>query len=157
MPVEFATYMKYCRRLKYSEEPDYDKLRMLFRQCYQTNHFSNDSVFDWTPTPQNIILPQNTQVQCSPIQFTLTPRYTPPLIPTPQFSLPLPEKILSHSAPEMENMIQHAAGGPQKRKAQYLEDSTRTKRAKFSHVTQKHTNSNDEEVSVVVISSSDDN
>eukprot|EP00871_Galdieria_phlegrea_P004494 jgi/Galph1/5045/GphlegSOOS_G49.1 len=47
-PTEFATYLNYCRSLKFDEKPDYTYLRQVFRNLFQKEGFSQDHVFDWT-------------------------------------------------------------------------------------------------------------
>lgn len=47
-PSEFATYLSYCRSLKFEEKPDYGFLRRLFRELYIREGYKEDFVFDWT-------------------------------------------------------------------------------------------------------------
>ncbi|KAK2714808.1 casein kinase I-like isoform X2 [Artemia franciscana] len=46
-PVEFATYLNYCRTLRFEEKPDYTYLRQLFRNLFLRQRFTYDYVFDW--------------------------------------------------------------------------------------------------------------
>ncbi|CAH1958667.1 unnamed protein product [Acanthoscelides obtectus] len=46
-PVEFPTYLNYCRQLKFEERPDYSYLRQLFRTLFHRQGFTYDYVFDW--------------------------------------------------------------------------------------------------------------
>ncbi|XP_058810616.1 casein kinase I-like [Phymastichus coffea] len=46
-PVEFATYLKYCKELKFEGKPDYSYLRHLFRTLFHSQGFTYDYVFDW--------------------------------------------------------------------------------------------------------------
>jgi len=39
--------LEYVRSLKFEEDPNYEYLRNLFRQCLQYNNFENDNLFDW--------------------------------------------------------------------------------------------------------------
>ena len=48
-PSEFATYLKYCRSLRFDERPDYSYLRQLFRDLFGRSGYEDDNVFDWTP------------------------------------------------------------------------------------------------------------
>ena len=48
MPIEFATYINYCRGLKFAEEPDYAYLRRLFHNLFVNKGYTNDCRFDWT-------------------------------------------------------------------------------------------------------------
>jgi serine/threonine protein kinase len=47
LPVEFATYLNYCRTLDLHEKPDYNSLRQLFRKLYICKGYSTDYQFDW--------------------------------------------------------------------------------------------------------------
>ena len=46
-PCEFATYLNYCRSLRFEEKPDYSYLRQLFRNLFHIQGFTYDYVFDW--------------------------------------------------------------------------------------------------------------
>lgn len=48
LPVEFATYLSYCRSLEYVAKPNYSYLRRLFRSLFIREGFSYDDVYDWT-------------------------------------------------------------------------------------------------------------
>ena len=45
--AEFATYLNYCRSLRFEEKPDYAYLRQLVRNLFHRQGFSYDYVFDW--------------------------------------------------------------------------------------------------------------
>ena len=45
---EFATYLRYVRRLDFFETPDYDYLRSLFKELFERKGFVDDGEFDWT-------------------------------------------------------------------------------------------------------------
>lgn len=47
-PDEFATYLRYVRRLDFFETPDYDFLRRLFQDLFDRKGFVDDGEFDWT-------------------------------------------------------------------------------------------------------------
>jgi len=47
-PKEFADYMNYCRNLGFTEDPDYNYLRRMFKELYNRCGFENDFIFDWT-------------------------------------------------------------------------------------------------------------
>ncbi|RWS01323.1 casein kinase I isoform delta-A-like protein [Dinothrombium tinctorium] len=46
-PPEFATYLNYCRTLRFEEKPDYSYLRQLLRNLFHRQGFTYDYVFDW--------------------------------------------------------------------------------------------------------------
>jgi casein kinase 1 alpha len=46
-PAEFATYLNYCRGLKFNEVPDYNYIRKLFRLLFRTLNYQS-LFFDWT-------------------------------------------------------------------------------------------------------------
>lgn len=45
--AEFATYLYYCRSLRFEERPDYNYLRQMFRSLFHRQGFTYDYVFDW--------------------------------------------------------------------------------------------------------------
>nr|CAI5853026.1 unnamed protein product [Callosobruchus analis] len=47
-PEEMATYLRYVRRLEFTETPDYDYLRKMFKDLFVKKGFADDGVFDWT-------------------------------------------------------------------------------------------------------------
>lgn len=46
-PEEFATYLKYCRALKFMDKPDYSYLRTLFKNLYKQLGFASDYQYCW--------------------------------------------------------------------------------------------------------------
>ena len=46
-PEEWATYLRYVRRLDFFETPDYDYLYGLFRNLYEKKGYHDDGEFDW--------------------------------------------------------------------------------------------------------------
>lgn len=47
-PSEFATYLNFCRSLRFDDKPDYTYLRQLFRNLFHREGYTYDYVFDWT-------------------------------------------------------------------------------------------------------------
>lgn len=47
LSAEFATYLNFCRSLRFDDKPDYSYLRQLFRNLFHRQGFSYDYVFDW--------------------------------------------------------------------------------------------------------------
>ena len=45
--AEFATYLNFCRSLRFDDKPDYHYLRQLFRNLFHRQNFTYDYVFDW--------------------------------------------------------------------------------------------------------------
>ncbi|XP_023216140.1 casein kinase I-like [Centruroides sculpturatus] len=46
-PAEFATYLNYCRGLRFDETPNYTYLRQLFINLFRSLNLQYDYVFDW--------------------------------------------------------------------------------------------------------------
>lgn len=46
-PPEFATYLNYCRGLRFDEKPDYSYLRSLFRDLFSRRRYAMDYRYDW--------------------------------------------------------------------------------------------------------------
>ncbi|XP_023216138.1 casein kinase I-like [Centruroides sculpturatus] len=51
-PAEFATYLNYCRGLRFDETPNYTYLRQLFSNLLRTLNYEYDCVFDWKKPKQ---------------------------------------------------------------------------------------------------------
>lgn len=47
-PWEFGVYLRYCRNLRFSQTPDYNYLKSLFRGCLKRNEYPEDYKFDWS-------------------------------------------------------------------------------------------------------------
>lgn len=54
MPEEFATYLNYCRGLKFDEKPNYMYLLELFKKLFQTLNYKYDFAFDWSMVGKKI-------------------------------------------------------------------------------------------------------
>jgi len=48
LPIEFSTYMNYCRTLKFEDKPDYSYLRKMFKELFIREGFELDYMYDWT-------------------------------------------------------------------------------------------------------------
>lgn len=46
-PEEFATYLSYCRKLKFEEKPDYTYAKKLFKDLFVKNGFEQNFLYDW--------------------------------------------------------------------------------------------------------------
>ena len=49
MNRDYIFYFRYCKGLKFSQTPDYDYLKGLFRACLSRHKLKEDGVFDWSP------------------------------------------------------------------------------------------------------------
>lgn len=47
VPTEFYLYMKYCRSLHFTEQPDYVYLRQLFKVLFRNHFLLYDYLYDW--------------------------------------------------------------------------------------------------------------
>eukprot|EP00002_Diphylleia_rotans_P023381 TRINITY_DN459_c1_g1_i3.p1 TRINITY_DN459_c1_g1~~TRINITY_DN459_c1_g1_i3.p1 ORF type:complete len:272 (+),score=31.10 TRINITY_DN459_c1_g1_i3:609-1424(+) len=47
LPNVFATYLSYCRSLRFEDRPDYSYIRKLFRDCMAKEMYSCDFYYDW--------------------------------------------------------------------------------------------------------------
>jgi len=47
-PCEFATYLNYCRSLRFEDRPDYAYLRRLLKDPFFREGYQHDFLFDWT-------------------------------------------------------------------------------------------------------------
>ena len=47
LPVEFSTYLAYCRNLRFDEKPDYTYLRKLFKELFIIKRYILDYDYDW--------------------------------------------------------------------------------------------------------------
>ncbi|ODM96525.1 Casein kinase I isoform beta, partial [Orchesella cincta] len=49
LPTPFEEYLEYCKNLEFAEDPDYPRLRKMFKDLYDELGYVEDSVFDWMP------------------------------------------------------------------------------------------------------------
>ena len=47
LPVEFITYIEYCRNMVFEEKPDYSYLRTILLNLFKQKHFKVDNNFEW--------------------------------------------------------------------------------------------------------------
>eukprot|EP01121_Diplochlamys_sp_Union-15-3_P005939 TRINITY_DN1630_c0_g1_i2.p1 TRINITY_DN1630_c0_g1~~TRINITY_DN1630_c0_g1_i2.p1 ORF type:complete len:253 (-),score=25.22 TRINITY_DN1630_c0_g1_i2:52-810(-) len=47
LPNQFREFIKYVRKLRFEEEPDYDKLRTFFRECFNQKSYTLNYKYDW--------------------------------------------------------------------------------------------------------------
>ena len=55
MDPVFLEYMKYCRNLKFEQEPDYKYLIELFENKFKELGYEDDGTFEWQDKKQEII------------------------------------------------------------------------------------------------------
>lgn len=48
LPEEFGTYMHYVRKLEFTEDPNYEYLRKIFRELFKRRGYADDQHFEWT-------------------------------------------------------------------------------------------------------------
>jgi len=48
LPIEFSTYLNYCRTLKFVDKPDYNYLRKMFKELFIREGFELDYMYEWT-------------------------------------------------------------------------------------------------------------
>ncbi len=63
MPNAFHDYIQYCRLLRFSQNPDYEYLRGLFKSVLASGDEQNDFIFDWNIVAQQKKLQQVQQQQ----------------------------------------------------------------------------------------------
>jgi casein kinase 1 len=47
-PPEIATYMNYCKNLRFEERPDYSYLKRMLKDLFFRENYQYDYIFDWT-------------------------------------------------------------------------------------------------------------
>jgi len=47
-PAVFASYLNYCRAMRFEDRPDYAYLRRLLKDLFMREGFVNDGMFDWS-------------------------------------------------------------------------------------------------------------
>mmetsp|Transcript_6038 Transcript_6038/g.5382 ORF Transcript_6038/g.5382 Transcript_6038/m.5382 type:complete len:168 (+) Transcript_6038:751-1254(+) len=48
LPIEFSTYLNYCRTLRFEDKPDYGYLRKMFKELFIREGYELDYMYDWT-------------------------------------------------------------------------------------------------------------
>lgn len=99
MPSEFEDFLRYCRRLKFSDHPDYDYWKDEFKALAEDWGFTDIERFIWPPPPA----PKVKYLSARPefvllIFFQVKPQVVRPALPRPTID-----------AAEMENVLQDLA------------------------------------------------
>jgi len=55
-PSGFATYLNYCKSLRFDERPDYNYLRKTLKDIGLLENIEYDFTFDWTVLPHSVLL-----------------------------------------------------------------------------------------------------
>ncbi len=73
LPVEFTTYMNYCRMLQFEEKPDYNFLRKLFRDLMNKLNYENNLEYDWAlkNTIESLSMKNHLKLELYPITSPL--------------------------------------------------------------------------------------
>ncbi len=54
-PWEFSIYLRYCRNLRFNEDPDYGYLRSLFTGCLSRHSLEEDNInLDWVSSKSGV-------------------------------------------------------------------------------------------------------
>ena len=53
LPIEFAKYIEYVKKLAFEEEPEYKKYIMLFTELFKQKDFEMDYMYDWITVKNN--------------------------------------------------------------------------------------------------------
>ncbi|OMJ80499.1 hypothetical protein SteCoe_19249 [Stentor coeruleus] len=48
LPIEFKNFLNYSKSIKFEDNPDYPSIRNSFKDAFERENFSYDSIFDWT-------------------------------------------------------------------------------------------------------------
>lgn len=63
LPSEFALYLKYCRSLRFDEDPNYTHLRRIFNILFKEESYAMDYNFDWIPLIKKQIKSDNEAIK----------------------------------------------------------------------------------------------
>ena len=74
LPRELYYYMKYCRLLRFKQDPDYTYLKSLFINIFKENSYTYDNIFDWNIVAKIKRDKKRTQLELSKIKITETNR-----------------------------------------------------------------------------------
>jgi len=63
LPIEFSTYLNYCRTLRFEDRPDYGYLRKMFKELFIREGFELDYMYDWTLPNSSGLSYENGRIQ----------------------------------------------------------------------------------------------
>jgi len=55
LPPEFASYLNYCRSVRFEDRPDYSHLRKMFKELLVKEGFEYDYAFDWVIMNEKLV------------------------------------------------------------------------------------------------------
>ena len=55
LPPEFASYLNYCRSLRFEDRPDYSHLRKMFKELLVKEGYEYDYAFDWVIMNEKLV------------------------------------------------------------------------------------------------------
>jgi len=67
LPKEFSTYLNYVRTLRFQDQPDYNYLRKLFRNLFNSTGYIYDYEFDWTRKRLGQVSRENENISKTPL------------------------------------------------------------------------------------------
>jgi serine/threonine protein kinase len=76
LPIEFSTYLNYCRTLKFEDKPDYSYLRKMFKELFIREGCELDYMYDWTLQSSEGLNYENGRIQIQ-VNTTGTPIKVP--------------------------------------------------------------------------------
>jgi len=47
LPIQFLSYMRYCKKLKFEEKPNYTQLKIMFKNLFYEKHYDRNFGYDW--------------------------------------------------------------------------------------------------------------
>eukprot|EP00826_Nyctotherus_ovalis_P002699 TRINITY_DN10545_c0_g1_i3.p1 TRINITY_DN10545_c0_g1~~TRINITY_DN10545_c0_g1_i3.p1 ORF type:complete len:196 (+),score=46.88 TRINITY_DN10545_c0_g1_i3:602-1189(+) len=59
LPLEFESYLSYCRRMKFNERPDYVYIKRIFQELFIKQGYTYDSIYDWTQPSFQVLFKAN--------------------------------------------------------------------------------------------------
>jgi len=90
-PTQLQSMLKYCRALKFEDEPNYQYLKQMLKEIAFMNSIEFDNVFDWTNKP--VILKQKTLEMSNSLKLPLESKEEQKHAENDQIKFP-PSKIL---------------------------------------------------------------
>lgn len=93
LPIEFSTFLNYCRSLRFEDKPDYLYLRKMFKELFYREGFEWDYLYDWCQ-PIN----GSDTADWSNNKISIHINTNPPASTNPPITLHINDKILDKTA-----------------------------------------------------------